>query len=320
MAMKIGLISNTLSQRNKRALPKGPEALPSGVELLHRRLDGIDGMAEVLDDFAAAEVGVIAVNGGDGTISAALTELLARPRFDTLPQLALLSGGMLNMSAADAGLTGSPDKALARLAARVAAPDLDRACVEREVIKLNYSRTKRPIYGLFFGTAAICRGIVLCRERVHAIKLKSTLAAAATLAYVLGRSLFRRNAEDPMLHGDDMTVQFDDGPGKKVCQVAALVTTLDRLMLKSRPFWGRENGHLRYTGIAYPPSKVGRSAYRVLYGGRDRYLADGYESRNADRVAFEMVCPFTLDGELFDPEPGTPVELSRGGQLRFLRC
>jgi hypothetical protein len=296
--MKIGLISNSFSQRNKRALPKNPASLAPGVDLLHRSLDGVDGLAEVLDDFAAAEVGVIGVNGGDGTVSAALTEL----------------------SAADAGLVGSPDKALARLAARVAQPDLDRACIEREVIRLSYSRTKPPVYGLFFGTAAICRGIMLCRERVHAIKLKSTLAAAATLAYLLGRNLFRRDTEDPMLHGDDMTVQFDDGPGKSVCQIVALVTTLDHLMLKSRPFWGREGGRLRYTGIAYPPRKVGRSAYRVLYGGCDRRLEDGYESRNADRVAFEMDCPFTLDGEFFDPEPGTPVELSGGGRLRFVRC
>jgi len=318
--MKIGLISNSFSQRNKRALPKNPASLAPGVDLLHRSLDGVDGLAEVLDDFAAAEVGVIGVNGGDGTVSAALTELMARPRFDVVPPLALLSGGMLNMSAADAGLVGSPDKALARLAARVAQPDLDRACIEREVIRLSYSRTKPPVYGLFFGTAAICRGIMLCRERVHAIKLKSTLAAAATLAYLLGRNLFRRDTEDPMLHGDDMTVQFDDGPGTSVCQIVALVTTLDHLMLKSRPFWGREGGRLRYTGIAYPPRKVGRSAYRVLYGGCDRRLEDGYESRNADRVAFEMDCPFTLDGEFFDPEPGTPVELSGGGRLRFVRC
>ncbi len=318
--MKIGLISNAFSQRNKRGLPKRPASLPPGVELLHRPLEGIVGLAEVLDDFAAAEVGVIAVNGGDGTISAALTELMTRPRFEVVPPLALVSGGMLNMSAADAGLLGSPDKALARLAARAAEPDLERACVEREVIKLNYSRTKRPVYGLFFGTAAICRGILVCRERLHAVKLKSSLAAAATLAYLLGRGLFRRDAEDPIIHGDDMTVQFNSGPGKKVCQLLALVTTLDRLMLKSRPFWGREGGRLRYTGIAHPPRQLVRSTYRVLYGGRRRHLANGYVSRNADRVAFEMDCPFTLDGEFFDPEPGTPVELSGGGRLRFLRC
>jgi hypothetical protein len=318
--MKIGLISNALSERNKRALPRRPKSLSSRIELLHRPLDGISGMADVLDDFAGAEVDLIAVNGGDGTISAALTELMLQPRFEVMPPLALLSGGMLNMSAADAGLKGAPDRALARLAARAAEPDLAKTCVERDLIRVNYGKTKPPVYGLFFGTAAIYRGIMLCRERVHAIKLKSSLAAAATLAYMLGRYLFRRSADDQMLRGDDMTVRFNEGPGEKVSQFLALVTTLDRLMLGFRPYWGREGGQLRYTAIAYPPRKLGRSACRVLYGGRNREFSDGYVSCNVDRVEFEMNCPFTLDGEIFEPEAGTPVELSSGGRLRFVRC
>ena len=318
--MKIGLISNTLSQRNKRGLPRPSGASSYGVEVLHRPLDGITGMAEVLDEFAAAEVGLIAVNGGDGTISAALTGLMERPRFEELPPLALLSGGMLNMSAADAGLRGPPEKALARLAARAAEPDLAGACIEREVIGVRYSRDKPPVYGLFFGTAAIYRGIVLCSERVHTVKLKSTTAAAATFAYMLGRYFFGRGTADPLLAGDDMTVRFDGAPGQEVTQFLALVTTLDRLMLKSRPYWGREAGRLRYMGITYPPRRLGRSAYRVLYGPPDRRLPENYVSHNADKVAFEMTCPFTLDGELFDPEPGTPVELSGAGRLRFVQC
>jgi hypothetical protein len=318
--MKIGVISNTLSQRNKRGVLEPHGAARNGVEVLHRPLDGVFGMAEVLDEFAQTEVGLIAVNGGDGTISAVLTALMARPRFEEMPPLALLSGGMLNMSAADAGLKGAPGKALARLTARAAQPDLARSCVEREVIRLTYSSDKPPICGLFFGTAAIYRGVVLCTERVHAIKLKSSTAAAATLAYMLGRSFFKRGARDPFLGGDDMTVRLDGGPGRKVTQFLALVTTLDRLMLKSRPYWGREAGRLRYTGIAYPPKRLGRSAWRVLYGPPDRRLPENFVSHNADRVAFEMSCPFTLDGELFDPEPGTPVELSGAGPLRFVQC
>jgi hypothetical protein len=155
---------------------------------------------------------------------------------------------------------------------------------------------------------------------VHTVKLKSTTAAAATLAYMLGRYFFGRGTADPLLRGDDMTVQFDGGPGEKVTQFLALVTTLDRLMLKSRPYWGREAGRLRYMGITYPPRRLGRSAYRVLYGPPDRRLPDEYVSHNADSVAFEMNCPFTLDGELFDPEPGTPVNLSGAGRLRFVQC
>jgi hypothetical protein len=318
--LKIGLISNTRSRRNKRRLPKPPGTLHNGVEVLHRPLEGVAGMAEVLDEFAGAEVGLIAINGGDGTISAALTALLERPRFEERPPVALLSGGMLNMSAADAGLGGAPEKALARLVARAAQPDLALACVEREVIRLNYSRDKPSVCGLFFGTAAIYRGIVLCTQRVHAIKLKSSAAAAATLAYMVARSFFKRGKIDPLLRGDDMTVRFDGAPAQKVTQFLALVTTLDRLMLKSRPYWGQESGRLRYMGIAYPPRRLGRSAYRVLYGSPDRRLPENFVSHNADQVAFDMTCPFALDGELYEPEPGTPVELSGAGRLRFVRC
>ena len=35
---------------------------------MHRRLEGIEGLSQTLDDFAAAGAGVVAVNGGDGTV------------------------------------------------------------------------------------------------------------------------------------------------------------------------------------------------------------------------------------------------------------
>jgi hypothetical protein len=133
--------------------------------------------------------------------------------------------------------------------------------------------------------------------------------------------MFRRNGGDPVIRGDDIRVNIDAGPPQELTQLLALVTTLDRLVLGSRPFWGAGEGALRYTGIAYPPNRLLRSAYRVLYGGDDRHLPEPYYvSRNADRISLEMSCPFTLDGEIFQPAPTTPVELSRGGRIRFLRC
>ena len=47
-----------------------------------------------------------------------------------------------------------------------------------------------------------------------------------------------------------------------------LATTLDRLMLWSRPFWNYDGQPIRYTGIAYPPEHLVRSAPKVLYGWR----------------------------------------------------
>ncbi len=318
--MKIGLISNRRSQSNKRKLAALEISAPKGVEILHRQLDGIDGLAEALDDFAAAETGVVAVNGGDGTVSAVLTGLLGRRRFAQLPTLALLSGGSTNMNAADVGVRGRLSAAMGWLGAQVAAETLAAHCVERNVIRVHYGADAPAVYGMFFGTAAIYRAIMVCRDMVHPLKIESSAAAGVTLAYLLARRLIRRDGSDPVIRGDEMTVTFGNETPQQVTQLLALVTTLDRLVMKSRPFWGKQQEPLRYTGIAYPPVRLLRSSYRILYGGPERRLPEPhYVSRNISRISFDMHCPFTLDGEFFEPSPGQAVALSDGGRIRFVR-
>ena len=318
--MKIGLISNRRSRRNQRKLAALEISAPHGIEILHRRLEGIEGLSQALDDFAAAGTGVIAVNGGDGTVSAVLTELLERRPFPGLPTVALISGGTTNMCAADVGLRGSAATAMAWLSAQAAAETLAAHCVERSVIRLHHAAGVPPVYGMFFGAAAIYRAIITCRDMVHPFKIESSAAAGMTLAYLLARRLIGRNGSDPVIRGDEMTVHIGNEAPQQVTQLLALVTTLDRLVLKSRPFWGREQGSLRYTGIAYPPVRLLRSSLRILYGGPERRLPEShYVSRNMERIAFDMSCPFTLDGEIFEPTPGQSVELSDGGRVRFVR-
>ena len=56
--------------------------------------------------------GVLAINGGDGTVAAILGALLESKPFVTPPLIALLPGGTANMSAGDVGLRGSLNKAV----------------------------------------------------------------------------------------------------------------------------------------------------------------------------------------------------------------
>jgi len=318
--MKIGLVSNWRSRRNKKGLPPLPDSRVSGVEVLHRPLDGIVGLGDVLRDFAAAEVDIVAVNGGDGTVSAALTELLHHKPFDKIPYLALLGGGTTNMTATDVGLGGSAIKALRHLVERAARNELEAVCVERHAIRLDHWPDQPPHYGMFFGTGTICRAIQLSHEAIHPFKIKSS-ATAVVLVYAFVCSLLGHAGKHQLLQGDRMTVRFNGQVVEAGDKLLALVTTLDRLVLRSKPFWGKEEGALRYTSIAYPAKRLFHSVRRVLYGGEDRGLPpEHYVSHNADRISFEMTCPFTLDGEIFEPVPGLPVELSSGGRLRFLRC
>ena len=318
--MKIGLISNVRARRNVHGLPPLPDAAP-GMAIIHRPLEGIEGLAPALDELAREGIDVLAINGGDGTVSTVLTRLFEARPFETLPALALLSGGTTNMNAADVGLRGKPGRALERLMRRAAEGGLDPLTVERSVLRVGYGAARPAVHGMFFGTAAICRAILLCRYMIRRMKVQPTWAMATTLGLGLLRPLMGRGRADPLYRGQDMTVRIAGAEGRPETQLLSLVTTLDRLILGSRPFWGSEAGALHYTGIAFPPDRLWRSAYRVLWGGGGRGLSPAhYVSRNADRISFEMNCSFTVDGEIFRPEPGVPVEVTAGEPVRFVRC
>lgn len=319
--LKIGLISNMRSQRNRAGLDDLRNLIARDRNAVHAELDGIEGLSAALADFAAREVGIVAVNGGDGSVQAALTALFRdRPFDERMPALTILPGGMTNTIANDIGHANDRAKALARVFAACGNGHMPET-TERNVIRVDYRADGGPEFGMLFGTAAIPRAIEVCHRAIHPMKLQSSAAVGATLAMMMIRTLLKGGNDDAVLHGDDMTVSIDGDAPKSGSRLIALATTLNRIMLRSRPYWGTESGPLRYTEIAYPARKLMRAVYPALYGGRDRrFPTDDYVSHNADTVTMEMACRFMIDGEMFDPTPGMPVTLTGGQTMRFLPC
>ncbi len=320
---RIGVISNPGSQKNKAGLGELRALLDGAPDVDHVVLGTIADLPEILRGFAARDVGVLAVAGGDGTVQAVLTELYGRRPFAQLPRLVVVPRGMTNMIAADVGLRRRGLKGLHRLIA-ADAETLERACVTRRILKLENALDRPPQYGMFFGGAGITRAIEACRRKVHPYKLEAETAAAVTLAGLLGSWLLRRGSgrrgEDSIFYGDRVALTLDGGERETMESLLILATTLDRLILGSRPFWGPDGGHLRFTSIAYPPRGMLRYAWRVLYGAAERRLpAETYRSWSANRVALAMDCPFTLDGEIFEPAPGKEVILTAADEARFVR-
>src|SRR3546814_6271333 len=111
----------------------------------------------------------------------------------------------------------------------------------------------------------------------------------------LGR---RRGAgQGGIFYGDRVGMTFDDGRTETLEALLVLATTLERLVLGSRPFWGGGGGHLRFTAVAYPPQGLLRHARRVLYGGEDRALPAGYRSeehtselQSLMRISYAVFC------------------------------
>lgn len=312
---RIGVISNRASQRNRTGLSELRTQLAMHPEVDHGELNGIEGLRETLTDFAGNGIDLIVVNGGDGTVQAVITSLLNDGMFAALPTLAVLPGGMTNMIAHDIGAPRRPEAALRRLLSG-RRPEI----AKRRIIRLQ-GNGERPIYGMFFGTAAIVRGIEYCRRAVHPLKLESSTAAGAALAALLAKRIWRRGGEDKVFRGDGIAVGLDGAAPETDTYLIVLVTTLNRLVMRTRPFWGSGSGGLRYTALRYPPRQMWRRLPVLLYGGEARTLPpNDYISVNADDVLLDMACPYTLDGELFEASPRRPVRLSSGPELRFQPC
>src|SRR3546814_6874345 len=98
------------------------------------------------------------LNGGDGTVQAALTELYQGEHFKgKVPPIAVLPNGKTNLIALDLGTYGDPLKALDRIV-DIAKTGLDEHVVARELISLSDGRAgSRRVLGMFLGGAGLER-------------------------------------------------------------------------------------------------------------------------------------------------------------------
>ncbi len=316
--MRAGIIENPHSQRNKRRMGRLEAIAREADGAQYARLDDMADLPAILTDFAQQGLELLVLSGGDGTVQAVLTELVEARPFERLPAIAIVPRGMTNMTANDIGI-GSERK-LVRLFELGRSGHLSGHLHRRHLLRIENIRGHGPQVGMFFGGAGIYRAIETCRQKVHSLKFESELANGLTLAMLLVRWLVTGGRDDHLLRADKATVRLDDEDLGERDYLLFLATTLERLVLRSRPFWNTGGRSIHYTSIAYPPRRLLRSARRVLYGGEARDLPpDCYLSRGADRVELTLSSPFTLDGQLFEADPATPLVLTAEHSAEFVR-
>lgn len=313
----LGLIGNARSGGNRGGLAAlESQVAGAGGAISYQRLEAMDDLPGILEDLTQQGVEVIAIAGGDGTVQAVLTELLKNPLAAKMPKLAILPCGTTNMTAADVGLRGRPATALVRLLAQWRKGDLGPYECRRHVLRVENAVGYPPQWGMFFGAAWIYQAIQICRDKVESRGLRSDWAAGITLIGMLLTQLVRHD----VFRGEEMERLIDGGAAVTGLYSLMLATTLDRLVMGSRPFWNQGGGPVRLTSIRYPPRRLWSAGPRILYGGEQRrFPSDDYESRGAGRVELVMSCPFTLDGELFETVPGRAVIITADDEVTFIR-
>ncbi|MGI9485144.1 MAG: diacylglycerol/lipid kinase family protein [Geminicoccaceae bacterium] len=329
---RLAVISNPRSQRNRQgALAALKAVLAEHPDVPHGEILDFAELGSMVERLVRSGIEVIAVNGGDGTVQAVLTALGRRPAAEPLPKLAVLSGGMTNVIAKDVGLEGQPAKALSRLIASMAAPGRARE-VTRPLIGLALHPEQPPVYGMFFGAAGFHQAVKLANDKVRTRGVAGSLASASTLTLSLFRLLFGRSgadgrsgSDDPLYRGEPMAIGVDGEQRPETPYLLLIATTLDRLILGLRPFWGDDgcairNGRtIRYTSIDFPPKRLARALLPVLRGRPAHWMeGEGYRSGSASTMTIDIKSPVVLDGEIFHPDPAAPVCLTGDRSQTFI--
>ena len=273
-------------------------------------------MNSIMDELADTGVDHLVVIGGDGTVQAVLTRMFCGKPWSRLPLLSIVPGGTTNMTATDIGSSGSPEKCLQQLS-RCLQNALDVRLVTRPVLQIRQDH-QADIHGMFFGTGLIARGSEYFHKHIKKSGLTGESGPALVILRLLAGLLTGRNAEDRA----PIRIRLTDnnGPTREYTCMLLFTTTLDRLLLGLRPYWGGGEGSIHTTCLREHPVRLWRALLTIVCGrGNSLAETDGYYSRNNSTLELTMDAGFIVDGEFFQCESRNgPLRMAQAGPVRFL--
>ncbi|MGH0028325.1 MAG: diacylglycerol kinase family protein [Myxococcota bacterium] len=317
--MRVGLLNNLRAGRSDAQVSRVLGLLRRYPDVLHVETDSARILPEALAEFARQEVDLLVLNGVDGTLQYALTELLTNPDFAGLRRVAPLRGGRTNMTALDLGTGKDPVKALEGLLVAARTDRLHERVIQRPVLRVRSSRREGVEYGMFFGAGLIQRAIQFT-HRVFEGRNHGVWGVGLVTGTLLTRLASR--PKEGMLTPDKIQIQIDEREARGGEFYLAFATSLSRLFLRLDPFWGTGPGAVRFTSIASSVRRMGRNTLPILRGRPGPFVTPehGYESANADRLRLRMGCGYTIDGEIFEPLDDEVVTVEADRRIQLLRA
>jgi hypothetical protein len=307
--VRIGVVNNLRAGLSRRGVSRLLKILRRHPEILHIETESARALPEALGEFAREQIDLLVLNGGDGTLQHALTEILSNGESDKISWIA-----------PDLGVRRDPIAALEHLLRAAADGSLHEMCVERPVLRLSSSRGGPAQYGMFFGAGMISRAIDLTHRIFPTGRSQGVFGASIVTASLIAKTLTRPT--QGILTPDKIQILIDGRPVPEGEFYLAIASSLKRLILGINPFWGREPGDVRFTALASRVRRLGRAVPGILRGkpGARVSAENGYTSANADRVELRLDCGFTVDGEIFPCQADERVTITADRRVTFVRA
>jgi len=318
---RVALLSNPRSTGNIAQLPRIRAYCADHPDVFHYEVEHASQIGEAMRTIARVRPKVLAINGGDGTVQAALTEIYNGGHFgDERPPVAVLPSGKTNLIALDLGARGDPIETLERLIT-LAQSDLAPYTVARELIALRrIDHEDWPVIGMFLGGAGLADTMLYCRDKIYPLGLPNGVSHVLTALALLARLFLRMKGgflpPDPTplnvsLHeeGNTITGRFS----------LLAVTTLEKLLL-SGDLGGRREGVLKLLAVEERPMSLIRGFMASLAGKLGRSSVRGVHFEESNEITIEGDRSHViLDGETFSAETGRPINLRPAQPLSFVK-
>jgi len=320
----IALLSNPHSTGNQSLLPEVRAFCERHRDIFHYEVEDVGQIACALKTIARVKPKVLVINGGDGTVQAALTEIYHGGHFgDSPPPVAVLPNGKTNLIAHDLGAVGDPIEALERVLA-VVRTDMVPHIVSRELIELTgggRAGHARPVLGMFLGGAGLADTILYCRHKIYPLGLPNWLAHLLTFLMGVVSVIVGRRSRLLPAKWAPISVSITRRGEMQGKFAFVMVTTLERLLLNSTmAVAGQRPGAMQLLVIernllsifgALLAGVRGRLGLRRIRGV---HLERGDEIRIAGHRSNVI-----LDGEMFEANDDRPIVLRPTAPVPFLR-
>lgn len=318
---RIALLSNPKSTGNLAQLPRIRAFCADHPDVFHYEVEHAHQIGDALKTIARIHPKVLAINGGDGTVQAALTEIHNGGHFEgEAPPVAVLPSGKTNLIALDLGARGDPIEALERLI-EIAQGDLAPFTVARELIALRSGEGgDKPVIGMFLGGAGLADTMLYCRNKIYPLGLPNSVAHGITAVALLAKLLLKMKANflPPDLQPLNVSVREKGNMLHGKFSLLA-VTTLEKLLL-SGDLSGQRQGALKLLAIEEKPMSLIRGFAASLLGKLGRSKVRGVHFEQADEITIEGDSSnVILDGETFRAESGRPINLRPAQPLSFVK-
>ena len=316
---RIALLSNPKSTGNIAQLSRIRDYCADHPDIFHYEVERAEQIGDGLRTIARVRPKILIINGGDGTVQAALTEIHNGGHFgDDPPPVAVLPNGKTNLIALDLGAQGDPIIALERLV-MLAQSDLSPHIVARELIALRCDPTSRPVIGMFLGGAGLADTMLYCRNKIYPLGLPNGVSHALTALALLVRMFLRLQSSflPPKPMPLEVSVRRDGRISGRFALLA--VTTLERMLL-SGEVKGSGTGRLKLLAVEERPFSLLKAFAASLAGKLGASSLHGVHFEESDEISIEGDnSNLILDGEMFSARIGHPIVLKPAQPLSFVR-